>query len=62
MCQVPKETVQKPDEVKPILQAAGVQYKKEGKENRTSGKTMYLLRGLPGSGKTHLAKYVLLVS
>lgn len=57
MCSLPEKNEAKTEEVFPQSRLARMQFEDNEQKNETLGKTMFLLRGLPGSGKTYLAKY-----
>ena len=57
MCHVPEKSAVQPGKAIPQIQPTRTLYESNEQRIRTTRRTMYLLRGLPGSGKTYLAKY-----
>ena len=58
MCPGIENSAEKPKEVFSKLGHSDTQYESKKSRNRPKRSTMFLLRGLPGSGKSHLAQYV----
>jgi len=55
MCPGTENSAEKPKEVFSELGHSNTQYESKKPRNRPKRNTMFLLRGLPGSGKSHLA-------